>query len=85
MRCLRVAFRFDFKITQVLREYGGIYLDNDCVVVNEIERLRKHHCVVSKSSSERFIGKIKPSDTKIPFQRGISCENGGSTGKLLSH
>ena len=58
LRCLCVAYRFEFKITQVLREYGGIYLDNDCVVVNEIDRLRKHKCVVSKSSSERFIGKI---------------------------
>ena len=54
---LCVAFRCDSLIIQVLREYGGIYLDNDCVVVNEIDRLRKHKCVVSKSSSERFIGK----------------------------
>ena len=84
VHCLCVALRFDFKITQVLREYGGIYLDNDCVVVNEIDRLRKHHCVVSKSSSERFIGKMKLSHIKIPFKRGISCENGGSIGKLLS-
>ena len=81
MRCLRVAFRFDFKITQVLREYGGIYLDNDCVVVNEIERLRKHHCVVSKSSSERFIGKMKLSHIKIPFKRGISRSEERRVGK----
>lgn len=41
---------------QILREYGGIYLDNDCVVVMEFDTLRKHHCVVSKSSEERHMG-----------------------------
>jgi len=43
---------------QVLREYGGIYLDNDCFVVNEVVGLRKHHCVVSKSSEERYLGEL---------------------------
>ena len=42
---------------QVLREYGGIYLDNDCLVVNDITNLRRHHCVVAKPADEDFIGK----------------------------
>jgi len=41
-----------------VREYGGIYLDNDCLVVNEVVGLRKHRCVVSKSSEEKHVGQL---------------------------
>ena len=41
----------------MLREYGGIYLDNDCLAVNDITSLRRHHCVVAKPADEDFIGK----------------------------
>ena len=44
-------------LLQILREYGGIYLDNDCMVINDITNLRKHHCVVATNSEERFLGK----------------------------
>lgn len=44
-------------LLQILREYGGIYLDNDCIVVNEFQRLRKHHCVVAKAADERHMSK----------------------------
>ena len=41
---------------QILREYGGIYLDNDCLVVNDITNLRRHHCVMVMDSEERSLG-----------------------------
>ena len=54
--CMRMYMYIAFNVWQILRENGGIYIDNDCIVVNEFERIRKHHCVVSKSADERHMG-----------------------------
>ncbi|KAF6036523.1 hypothetical protein EB796_005176 [Bugula neritina] len=80
----------DLARIQVLREYGGIYLDNDCLVVNEFVGLRKHHCVVSKSSEERHLGNMVLMGTpdcvflklyeelyKLDYQRDLWYFNGG--------
>ncbi|XP_067946235.1 uncharacterized protein [Watersipora subatra] len=80
----------DLARIQILREHGGIYLDNDCIVINEFERERKHHCVVSKSSEERHMGNMFMMATtdcvfmqlyeelyRLDYQRHIWYYNGG--------
>ena len=40
---------------QVLMQYGGIYLDNDCFVIHSLEKYRKFECVINWDENQ-FLG-----------------------------
>jgi len=54
-----VQHKADLVRVQLLREYGGIYMDNDCIMLRSVDYLRKgHKCIVAKSKQERYLGSM---------------------------
>lgn len=53
-----VQHKSDLARLRILREYGGVYLDNDCLMLRPIDHLRRHSCVVAKSRLEQYMGNM---------------------------